>query len=190
MALGRATTLFDVQAGRTVGTFRPSRSLLRGPAKSILRFHITDRATPALAAPADASGVMMHAAFRAVGARMEANIKRRFEEGPSVCAPLKASTVLWKARHGVPWPSWTLRETLTLQDNVNRLRVNIRVSRRSGGVPSAVSLDVPASTFWSSPYVAFHEMGWGQTRRGFIREGILDTLGEVQEALAGTVGRM
>ena len=187
---------FGVSGGRPTGPFRPGSGLLRGPAAGWFRVVIHDRLTPALEAANGAVGPMIATGMQALRAKMESNIKERFRNGPSVWAPLKPSTVRWKASHGIPWPNWTLRETLTLASNVERLRVNLRLNRARGGggitgtgIASA-TLEIPASTFWGSPYVAYHEMGWGQTRRGFIQEGILDSYREYQQALTGTAAKL
>ena len=176
---------FKTQSAKFSGAFRPSRQFLSGsPRIPAIGFKVTvyDYASPAFDATAEFTRASVRAMINREKALLEAHIKEKFRTGPARWPVLQESTVRWKAKHGIPWPSWTLRETLTLQTNVDRIHLRAISNKDSHAIT------LPPDNFYTSPYVAFHELGIGQKKRSFLTDAIEDAYASVGYGLSIVFG--
>lgn len=170
-------------------------TLPRGVTRPAFEFRVDviDETIPALRAVARATDARFGAANRAATELVKFNIKKAFLTGQRRWKPLATSTIR-KKRRIVPWPTWILHETLTLHRNVMNIKVEARAvgSKKAGG---RFVIRIPEESFWSTPYVKFHEEGTATIpKRSFLQEGIeasgpvvAEIYAEAMASLVGTV---
>lgn len=155
-----------------------------------IRLDIVDETIPALRTVARAAPQRFAWANEVASRKIKEEIQKAFLSGQQRWTPLSPETIRKKRAWGIPWPSWILHETLTLHRNVMNMRVEARAvgSKKMGG---HLLITIPKQSFWSSPYVKFHEEGTKRIpRRSFIRNGIEAARGEVADVYADATGSL